>query len=86
MKCLQEKNPNKKVATRSMITFLVLNTGGVTLIATDIIAVRSLYGSPNPTLILLSTILATFISTSFGLLMDRLLYERSKRRESRHLK
>ncbi len=86
MKCLQEKNPDKKVATRSMITFLVLNTGGVTLIATDIIAVRSLYGSPNPTFILLSTILATFISTSFGLLMDRLLYERSKRRESRHLK
>ncbi len=82
MKCLQEKNPNKKVATRSMITFLVLNTGGVTLIATDILAVRSSYGSLNPASILVTCVLATFLSTCFGLLMDRLLYERSKKRES----
>ncbi len=82
MKCLQEKNPNKTTATRSMITFLVLNTGGVTLLATDIIAVRSMYQSPNPALILVTTITATLISNVFGLIMDRLFYERSKRRES----
>lgn len=86
MKCLQEKNPNKKVATRSMITFLVLNTGGVTLVATDIIAIRGMYGSAQPTMILLTTILATFTSTIFGLLMDRFLYERSRKRESRQFK
>lgn len=82
MKCLQEKNKNKKVATRSMITFLVLNTGGVTLVATDIIAMRGMYGSVNPTAILATTVLATAISTVFGLVMDRILYLRSKRYES----
>ena len=57
-----------------MITFLVLNTSGVTIIATDIIAIRSNYGSLNPTQILLTTILATFTTTVFGLTLDRIVY------------
>lgn len=78
MKCLQEKNKDKKTATRSMITFLVLNTGGVTLLATDIIAIRAMYKSSNPSMIILTTILATLCSTILGLVMDRVLYERGK--------
>lgn len=80
MKCLQEKNKDKKTATRSMITFLVLNTGGVTLLATDIIAIRAMYHSKNPGMIIMTTILATLCSTTLGLIMDRILYERSKRK------
>ena len=56
MKCLQEENPKKDTASKSMITFLVLNTSGVTLIATDILAVRSSMGSLNPTDLLFFTI------------------------------
>lgn len=81
MKCMQEKNKNKKVATRSMITFLVLNTSGVTLIATDIIATRKQYGSLNPTDLIFVTILATIINTTLALIMDRYLYKRSKKYE-----
>lgn len=81
MKCLQEKNPKKDTATRSMITFLVLNTSGVTLIATDILAVRMMYGSKNPTELILPTILATIINTILALFIDRLLYKRSVARE-----
>ena len=77
MKCMQEKNKDKKTATRSMITFLVLNTSGVTLIATDIIAVRSMYGSKNPTDLILITLMATIINTVLALIMDRILYKRS---------
>ncbi len=84
MKCLQEKNKDKKTATRSMITFLVLNTGGVTLIATDILAMRSLYGSANPTEIVPITILATLTSTIFGLCMDRIFYYRDRRKHGTH--
>lgn len=80
MKCLQEKNPNKKVATRSMITFLVLNTSGVTLIATDILAVRLNLGASNPTDLVLITIIATIINTILALLMDRLLWKVSRKR------
>lgn len=82
MKCMQEKNKDKKCATRSMITFLVLNTSGVTLVATDIIAVRSMYGSSNPTDLILVTIIATIINTVLALLMDRFLWKVSKKYES----
>lgn len=81
MKCMQEKNKNKKIATRSMITFLVLNTSGVTLVATDIIAVRSMYGSCNPTDLILVTIIATIVNTILALLMDRFLWKVSKKHE-----
>lgn len=81
MKCLQEKNKKKDTATRSMITFLVLNTSGVTLIATDILAVRMMYGSRNPTELILPTIIATVINTVLALFMDRFLYYRSIRHE-----
>ncbi len=78
MESLQELNHNKKEASRSMITFLVLNTSGLTLIPTTIISMRMLYGSTNPTEVILPCILATLISTTVGLTLDRILYYRSK--------
>lgn len=79
MELLQEKNKDKTRATRSMITFLVLNTSGVTLIATDVIAVRSLYNSVNPTFILLPTIIVTITNTILALLFDRFLWKVCKK-------
>jgi len=73
MKSLQEINPNKEVASRSMITFLVLNTSGVTIIPTTIISLRMMYGSTNPTEIVFACVLATLLSTIAGLIMDRIL-------------
>lgn len=73
MKELQEKNPKKDTATKSMITFLVLNTSGVTLIATDIIAIRNSMNAKSPTDLLLVTILATIINTTLALLVNSYL-------------
>ena len=73
MKSLQSLNNKKDTATRSMITFLVLNTSGVTIIPTTIISMRLLYGSLSPTEIVLPCIIATIFSTTFGLLFDRYL-------------
>jgi spore maturation protein A len=73
MQSLQEINEKKDTASRSMITFLVLNTSGVTIIPTTIISLRLLYGSLNPTEIVLPCIIATFFSSFFGLLLDRYL-------------
>ena len=73
MKSLQELNKKKDTASRSMITFLVLNTSGVTLVPTTIISLRMMYGSKNPTEVVTMCILATFISTIGGLIMDRFL-------------
>lgn len=73
MTSLQELNKNKDTASRSMITFLVINTSGVTIIPTTIISLRMMYGSNNPTSILLPCIIITFASTIGGLIMDRVL-------------
>ena len=81
MKLMQEKNKDKKTATRSMITFLVLNTSGVTLVATDIIAVRMMYGSSNPPDLIMITIIATIVNTTLALLVDRILWKRDKYHE-----
>ena len=63
-----------------MITFLVLNTSGLTLIPTTIISLRMMYHSKNPTEIVLGCILATVCSTIAGLLMDRFLANKSRRK------
>lgn len=78
MKSLQELNNKKDTASRSMITFLVLNTSGVTIIPTTIISLRMMYGSTNSTSIVFACILSTFLSTTFGLIIDRLLARRYK--------
>ena len=70
MKELQKINDKKDTASTSMITFLVLNTGGVTIIPTTIISMRAMYGSLNPTEIIPTCILATFCSSISGLLLD----------------
>ncbi len=61
-------------ATRSMITFLVINTSSLTLIPTTVIALRMQYLSHSPTEIVLATLIATCLSTSAAILIDRLFY------------
>ena len=73
MKSLQELNPKKDTASKSMITFLVINTGGVTLVPT--IALRMLYNSTNPTEIVWPCIIATVISSICAVILDRILYK-----------
>ena len=70
MECLQKDNPTPDTATEAMITFLVLNTGGVTIVPTTVIALRLMYGSVNPSEIILTSILATLCSNVSGLLFD----------------
>lgn len=79
MKSLQELNPKKEEATRSMITFLVINTCGLTIIPTTVISLRMMYGSNNPTFILLPCIIVTFTSLIIGLIVDRFLFYRYRK-------
>ena len=79
MEELQKDNPKKKEATEAMITFLVLNTGGVTLIPTTVIALRIMHGSANPTEIIITSILATAVSSISGLLLDYFIRRRKHR-------
>ena len=74
MRELQEINPRKDVASDPMIMFLVLNTAGITLIPTSVIAMRQSIAVEqgltgfNPADIFLPTLIGTFISFCAGLL------------------
>ncbi len=70
MKYLENENKHKGVASEGMITFLVLNTSGVTIIPMTVIALRKAYGSINPTSIIIPSIIATMVSTISGLTLD----------------
>lgn len=74
MKKLQEINKNKDVASRSMITFLVINTSSVTIIPTTTITLRMLHNSINPLEIVPYIIITSTLSSLLGLIIDRLFY------------
>lgn len=75
---LQKINPKKDTASTPMITFLVLNTAGVTIIPTTILALRTSYNSANPSEIILPAIIATFSSCVAGLTLDYIIRKRKK--------
>lgn len=75
MNSLQELNTKKDEASRSMITFLVLNTSGLTLIPTTVISLRIMYKSINPTEIIITTIIATIIGTISAIILDKIFYK-----------
>lgn len=70
MASMQNDNEIPDTATEAMVTFLILNTGGVTIIPTTVIALRLMYNSNNPTEIIITSILATLCSNISGLLYD----------------
>lgn len=78
MESLQKLNKNKDTASRSMITFLVLNTSGLTIIPTTIISLRMMYKSINPTHIVVACIISTICATIGGLIIDRIMWKRYK--------
>ncbi|UCJ09251.1 spore maturation protein [Chitinophaga pendula] len=68
MKELQELNPTPDTATNAQIMFLVLNTAGITIIPTSVIALRIASGSANPADIFIPTLIGTFISFVSGMI------------------
>ncbi len=78
MEEMQKENENKDEATDAMITFLVLNTSGVTIVPTTVIALRLMHHSNNPEEIIITAILATLVSSIAGLTLD--YFRRRKRK------
>lgn len=66
---MQELNPKKDTATNPMIMFLVLNTSGLTIIPTTILAFRASYGAAQPTDVFIPILLATTVATLAGILI-----------------
>ncbi|HXV37256.1 MAG TPA: nucleoside recognition domain-containing protein, partial [Myxococcota bacterium] len=84
MQELQKLNPNKAVATDAMALFLAINTAGLAVIPTGVMAIRQSLDSANPGAIFLPSVLATLCSTITAIIVAKLLarlrvfsYERS---------
>lgn len=80
MEELKKINGGKNEASRSMITFLAINTSSITLIPTTVIAIRMNYDSANPTEIVGTTLIATICSAIGAILIDRYFYYRRSRK------
>ncbi len=70
---LDKLNPHKGTATDAMVTFLAINTAGLTLIPATAIAVRAALGSKDPTVILLTSFFGAGLATIAGIIAARLL-------------
>ena len=73
MEELDSINPNKGTATNSMVTFLAINTAGMTLIPASAIAIRAASGSSDPAIIIGTSLFGSFCATVAGILAAKLL-------------
>ncbi len=73
MEELDSINPNKGTATNSMVTFLAINTAGMTLIPASAIAIRAASGSSDPAIIIGTSIFGSFCATVAGIFAAKLL-------------
>jgi len=75
---LKKLNHERETASCDMCTFLIINISSLQLIPVNVIAFRSQYGSVNPAEILGLAIVATTISTIFGVLFSIIARKLSK--------
>ena len=73
MEELDELNPEKGTATNAMVTFLAINTAGLTLIPTTAIAVRAAAGSSDPAIIIGTSIFGASCATITGIIAAKVL-------------
>ncbi len=73
MEEMEKINQNKGTASNSMVTFLAINTAGLTLIPATAIAVRAASGSSNPAIIIGTTIFGAFCATCAGIASAKII-------------
>jgi spore maturation protein SpmA len=73
MEELDKLNPNKGTATNAMVTFLAVNTAGMTLIPASAIAIRAAAGSADPAVIIGTSLFGSTCATIAGLTAAKLL-------------
>ena len=73
MEEMEKINPNKGTASNSMVTFLAINTAGLTLIPATAIAVRAASGSSNPAIIIGTTIFGALCATIAGITAAKII-------------
>jgi len=73
MQELDTLNPDKGVATDAMVTFLAINTAGLAILPTSVLALRASTGSNDPAAIVVTTWFASGCATLMAILASKLL-------------
>lgn len=73
MEELQKENKYKERPTNNMTTFVLLNTASLQIIPTNMIALRTLYGSSNPTAIVVPIWIVSITSLIIGFIAIKIL-------------
>ena len=68
---LKELNDNSDIASNEMITFLLVNTSGLCLIPTTLLAIRNQYGSINSARIVPFVLLLSTFSTILAIILGK---------------
>lgn len=76
----------KTKITRNMMLFFIINVSSVQLLPTTVIALRSSYGSGNPSDIILPAFIASVFTTAFGVVSVVLIEKIKKTVEKRRTK
>jgi spore maturation protein SpmA len=79
---LDKLNPQKGTATNSMITFLAINTAGMTLIPATAIAIRAAAGSSDPAIIIGTSLFGSFCATVTGITAVKIMEKFPLRKNS----
>jgi len=81
MEELQKLNGGKKIASREMCTFMIINMSSLQLITINIIAYRSQYNSLNPSEIIGPGLFATLISSAVAVACAKIMEAVSRMRD-----
>lgn len=81
MKSMQKENKKKDTLTNSMAMFIVINTASIQIIPTTVIAIRSSFGSENPTSIVFPVWIATICAAIAGITATKLLIKFTTNKE-----
>lgn len=73
MEELQSLNKDKKTVTNAMAMFLVINMSSIQIIPLTIMKLRADAGSANPSEIIITSILATIVSTVVGVVACKIM-------------
>lgn len=73
IKALHDDNKKQDFPSDNMTTFILLNTASLQLIPSSMIALRAMYGSLNPSAIVIPNWIVTFVSLICGIISIKLL-------------
>ena len=78
IKSLHEDNNKKELPSDNMTIFILLNTASIQLIPSSMIALRAMYGSSNPSFIVIPIWIVTGVSLFFGIVSIKILNKKFK--------